>query len=730
MNRAFIFLFVLLSLQISFINGASGVAEEATTNNNKIKISVPKVFVPEKANFVEVTVTLPANTTTGDHIKFSLLSSAFPGHCNNGYFGDAYGRDDADTENQDEKPDMAFIPANLAKPEGASWENASSTEQVQSVKLIIGQDENKIPTTVVLKIQCNDYGAVAKLHAAVYNKEDETQNTTMIPVDTDVNYIADSWQEGDYNMGLGWAKNGVKWTGTADEDSEDGPDDNEYDNEHLGDGLTAFAEYRGHLVNGIHTRTHPDEKDVFIHLADAVRTPINTEFGWADNLPNIFTLREVKTKDVRNYDGADTSINFLVCSDYHRITQRAIRVLVDSTTNNKDDHIGITFHRTGSTEMQGPSRVSRIEIRSAEIDEAVTTAVTNGGINADESTIRDDIWNWVLGHEIGHALALTHVEHGGDVSNKRVVFFSGGGADQNDPMETYTSDVVLHSIMYKEANIDEETDVTKIAFGKWVVKYDKYAKYHNPWYQLVPSSINIPFDTVVQASTPMPDFANWPEQSTENNQLQPTETPETPETPPGSSQNTQPQTPTDLKASSENGQVHLSWTAPSGTVTDYEYRYRESGGSWSDNWISMISSDPDVLTDTEFFVLSLINGTTYEFQLRAVNGEIASAATESSESTPATVPGKPTRLVGDRYNQGVTLRWYPPDDDGGADVTEYQYRYSYTYETYRSWTTIRGLNNGPNSGPKRSVSIGGLTNGRQYQFQVRAKIARDMVLNH
>ena len=204
--------------------------------------------------------------------------------------------------------------------------------------------------------------------------------------------------------------------------------------------------------------------------------------------------------------------------------------------------------------------------------------------------------------------------------------------------------------------------------------------------------------------------------------VQPVQTITSPPPNDGSSQNTQPpDTPTDLNASSENGQVRLSWTAPSGTVTDYEYRYRESGGSWGDNWISMISSDPDVLTDTEFFVLSLINGTTYEFQLRAVNGEIASAATESSESTPATVPGKPTRLVGDRYNQGVTLRWYPPDDDGGADVTEYQYRYSYTYETYRSWTTIRGLNNGPNSGPKRSVSIGGLTNGRQYQFQVRAK---------
>ena len=48
------------------------------------------------------------------------LWSAFPSHCNNGYFGDAYGRDDADTENQDEKPDMAFIPANFETLERAS----------------------------------------------------------------------------------------------------------------------------------------------------------------------------------------------------------------------------------------------------------------------------------------------------------------------------------------------------------------------------------------------------------------------------------------------------------------------------------------------------------------------------------------------------------------------------------------------------------------------------------
>ena len=358
MNRAIIFLLVLLSIHIYFIDNAIGAAQQAPANNNKIGISVPKAFVPEKANYVVVTVTLPEDTSTGDHINFSLLSSAFPGHCNNGFFGDRYGEDPNDEDNQDDKPDMAFIPANLEAPDGATWKNSTSTEQVKAVKLIIGQDANKIPTSVVLKIQCYDYGAVAKLHAEVYNKEDETENTAMIPYDKDGNYIADSWQEGNYSTSQGWAKNDVKWLGGANDDTEQGPGANT----HNGDGLTAFAEYRGHLVRLIHTRTHPDEKDVFIYLASGVRTS-DSVFGWADNLPDIFTLREVSTSDVRNYNRANTSMNFLVCSDYHRITQRAIRIIIDSVKNDGNNHIGLCLpfdsgSSLGKTSivLQGPIR--------------------------------------------------------------------------------------------------------------------------------------------------------------------------------------------------------------------------------------------------------------------------------------------------------------------------------------------------------------------------------------
>ena len=183
---------------------------------------------------------------------------------------------------------------------------------------------------------------------------------------------------------------------------------------------------------------------------------------------------------------------------------------------------------------------------------------------------------------------------------------------------------------------------------------------------------------------------------------------------PGSSQNTLPDTPIDLSASYGDGQVRLSWTAASGTVTDYQYRYRvKDTTTWGD-WISALLSNSEVLSDTEVLILSLINGTTYEFQVRAMNGESASTASDSFEETPATVPGAPTNLSGYGYNGWVSLSWTAPSDNGGATITDYEYRYSRTSQSFgSSWISAGGINT--------LKSVFGLTNGTQYKFQVRAK---------
>src|SRR5262249_43937179 len=43
-----------------------------------------------------------------------------------------------------------------------------------------------------------------------------------------------------------------------------------------GDGLSAFDEYRGVMVSGVHIRTDPRQRDVFLHLVNANNPAITT----------------------------------------------------------------------------------------------------------------------------------------------------------------------------------------------------------------------------------------------------------------------------------------------------------------------------------------------------------------------------------------------------------------------------------------------------------------------
>ena len=88
-------------------------------------------------------------------------------------------------------------------------------------------------------------------------------------------------------------------------------------------------------------------------------------------------------------------------------------------------------------------------------------------------------------------------------------------------------------------------------------------------------------------------------------------------------------------------------------VTGHEYRQRLGGGMFDDNWIPIANS----ANATSFTVDSLANGTTYFFQVRAVNVAGGSAADGEAEATPRTMPEKPTGLTAAAGNGVVTLSW-------------------------------------------------------------------------
>ena len=95
----------------------------------------------------------------------------------------------------------------------------------------------------------------------------------------------------------------------------------------------------------------------------------------------------------------------------------------------------------------------------------------------------------------------------------------------------------------------------------------------------------------------------------------------------GGPRQTVPDTPTNLMADATDGTVTLMWEAPEddggAVITDYEYRIDQRG-----DWISIGS------TNTTHTVTGLVNGTTYVFQVRALNRIGRSGPSLPAEATP------------------------------------------------------------------------------------------------
>ena len=94
-----------------------------------------------------------------------------------------------------------------------------------------------------------------------------------------------------------------------------------------------------------------------------------------------------------------------------------------------------------------------------------------------------------------------------------------------------------------------------------------------------------------------------------------------------------PAAPTGLSASAGNGQVALSWTKPTGSITGYKARYARTGDRDSASWVAIGSSGANTESHT---VMSLDNDAEYSFQVRAVNASGDGVATGWVTATPVT----------------------------------------------------------------------------------------------
>ena len=117
----------------------------------------------------------------------------------------------------------------------------------------------------------------------------------------------------------------------------------------------------------------------------------------------------------------------------------------------------------------------------------------------------------------------------------------------------------------------------------------------------------------------------------------------------------------------------------------------------------------------------------YAVTVRASDGTASTTiavtimVTDETETVPPpanTIADAPENLRAVAGNAEVTLRWDAPNNDGGADITGYAYRYKESGRDLTAYTDIP--ESGPGEANARSYTVTGLTNGLEYVFHVHA----------
>ena len=165
-----------------------------------------------------------------------------------------------------------------------------------------------------------------------------------------------------------------------------------------------------------------------------------------------------------------------------------------------------------------------------------------------------------------------------------------------------------------------------------------------------------------------------------------------------------PNAPTNVQAYAGNGTATVNWTAVSPTPDSYEIQYRAGSGSW----VSMPSTTSTTATAT-----GLTNGSTYQFQVRAVRAGIASAWTVSNSVVPVapTVPTAPLAVSGYGTDAAAVISWTM---QANQPVTTYLIQYSLNNN---QWFPTAPISTGR---VDQTYVLGGLANGQPYYIRVAA----------
>ena len=155
---------------------------------------------------------------------------------------------------------------------------------------------------------------------------------------------------------------------------------------------------------------------------------------------------------------------------------------------------------------------------------------------------------------------------------------------------------------------------------------------------------------------------------------------ETPATPtPATAPPTTPAAIDDLTATPGDQQVDLDWTTPhngGADITHYQTRWRVAGDHWGE-WTDTRTRRGDL---TAISIINTKNGTTYSFQVRAVNTEGPAAASNEATTTPHTATnnpatGRPTITGTAQTEETLTADTSTITDSDGLNNAVFRYQW-------------------------------------------------------
>ncbi len=173
---------------------------------------------------------------------------------------------------------------------------------------------------------------------------------------------------------------------------------------------------------------------------------------------------------------------------------------------------------------------------------------------------------------------------------------------------------------------------------------------------------------------------------------------------------TVPSAPQNLAAAAGDGQVALTWQAPSSDGGTAVTGYRLYRGSFAGTE-TLLATLGVALSYTD---MGLTNGHAYYYQVSATNAVGEGSRSNEVSATPvssATVPSAPQSLVATAGNAQVVLTWQAPVSDGGAAITGFKIYRGTSSGSEAVLTTV---------GSVLTYTDSTVTNGVTYYYQVSA----------